>query len=340
MSAASVTPAALDPSDTSTWLPLDGLAPGFDANRAPLSRALAGRTITVTDPRGTRIVHRFGADRVEWEYHPGEGDPIAATAHGDDYEAFDVDDELVYVQFHHEYLPEEAVSMVLDLRSGEVLTVISIVGPEGQVPRVQQVFVPGRIEEVAGRADVTTAGAPQVDASEADASHADASAADASASAPAPAGPATSAAPHPSTELIGRRAFWVYSPEHAYEHLYLSPEWYTWQCLAGPERGLADTDANTVWQVRPGIYVFAWREKVIPCASVTIADHRSAHALRSHGALFGLDGSGEGYVHFTFGAHGRLLSTTVHPEGFSPEDFGGAERSGGAEQSGEAEASS
>jgi hypothetical protein len=281
---------ALNPSDTSTWLPLDGLAPGFDANRAPLSSVLAGRTLTVTDPRGTRIVHRFGDSRVDWEYRPGEGDPIAAAAHSDDYEAFDVDDELVYVQFHHEYLPEEAVSMVLDLRSGEVLTVISIVGPEGQVPRVQQIVAPGRLEEVAS-----------------------------------PAGPATPAAPHPSTELIGRRAFWVYSPEHAYEHLYLSPEWYTWQCLAGPERGLADTDANTVWQIRPGIYLFAWREKVIPCASVTIADHRSAHALRSHGALFGLDGSGAGYVHFTFGAHGRLLSTTVHPHGFSPEEFGGAE---------------
>lgn len=299
---------AVNPSDTSTWLPLDGLAPGFDANRAPLSRTLEGRTITVTDPRGTRIVHRFGQSRVDWEYHPGEGDPIAAAAHSDDYEAFDVDDELVYVQFHHEYLPEEAISMVLDLRSGEVLTVISIVGPEGQVPRVQQLFVPGRIEGAGERTDATAADAP------------------ASAPSPArPATPATSAAPHPSTELIGRRVFWVYSPEHAYEHLYLSPEWYTWQCLAGPERGLADTDANTVWQLRPGIYLFAWREKVIPCASVTIADHRSAHALRSHGSLFGLDGSGEQYVHFTFGAHGRLLSTTVHPEGYAPEAFGGAE---------------
>lgn len=277
---------SLDPSDTSTWLPLDGLQPGFDAARGPLSTVLDGRTLTVTDQRGTRIVHRFGATRVDWEYHPGEGDPIAAASHSDDYESFDVDDDLVYVQFHHEYLPNEAISMVLDLRSGYVLTVISIVGDAGQVPRVRQVFLPSRIEEIpeAGR-------------------------------------PAASVAPHPSTELIGRRAFWVYSPAHAYEHVYLSPEWYSWQCLAGPERGLADTDASTVWQVRPGIYVFAWREKVIPCASVTVADHRSAHALRSHGSLFGLDGSGEEYVHFTFGAHGRLLSTTVHPEGFAPEGF-------------------
>ncbi|MGA1838275.1 molybdenum cofactor biosynthesis F family protein [Herbiconiux sp. 11R-BC] len=279
--------ALLTPSDTSTWLPLDGLAPGFDANRGPRTTALEGRTLTVSDERGTRIVHRFGAHRVDWDYHPGTGDPIAAASKSDDYEAFEIDDELYYVQFHHAHLPEEAVSLVLDLRSGEVLTVISIVGPEGQVPRVEQIVVPARLEELPGRRPDAAA-----------------------------AGPHPSSRPHPTTELLGRRVFWQYSPEHAYEHVYLSPEWYTWQCLAGPERGLADTDACTMWQLRPGIHLFAWREKVIPCASVTVADHRSAHSLRSHGMLFGLDSSGEEYVHFTFGAHGRLLSTTAYPEGF------------------------
>ena len=123
---------------------------------------------------------------------------------------------------------------------------------------------------------------------------------------------------------VGRRVEWVYSEEHAYEHVYLSPRWYSWQCLAGPERGLADTDENSVWEVRPGIYVFAWREKVIPCASVTIADHRDVNAIRSHGVLFGLDESGEVPTHFTFGAHGRLLSTTRHTPSLEPATFGDA----------------
>ena len=98
---------------------------------------------------------------------------------------------------------------------------------------------------------------------------------------------------------------WVYSSEHAYEHVYLSPHWYTWQCLAGPEQGLADTDENTVWRVRPGIYVFTWREKVIPCGSVTIADHRDPESLRAHGVLFGERESGSP-IPLHFGAHGRL----------------------------------
>jgi len=271
-----MTDTATNLSDTSTWLPLDGLAPGFDANKAPHSLDLVGREVAVVDERGTRIVHRFNEHTVDWEYQPGAGDPTEAAAKTDAYEAVKVDEELYYVQFHHEYLPNEAVTLVLDFRSGHALAVISLILPEAEAgkTRVQQIFVPSQIEGIE----------------------------------------LTGEAPAPTTTLIGRRVQWVYSPVHAYEHLYLSPQWYTWQCLAGPERGLADTDENSVWQIRPGIYVFAWREKVIPCASVTIADHRDARAIRSHGVLFGLDESGEVPTHFTFGAHGRLISVTVHPD--------------------------
>ncbi|CAN7396624.1 MULTISPECIES: molybdenum cofactor biosynthesis F family protein [Microbacterium] len=274
----------LNPADTSTWLPLEGLAPGFDANKAPHSTALSGREITVVDARGTRIVHRFADAAVTWEYQPGAEDATEAASDTDDYEAFEVDADLYFVQFHHRYLPNEAVSLILDLRHGRALAVISeiLAAPEKGRTRVQHHFAPGVIEG----AEVSGAEAA------------------------------------PTTTLIGRRVEWVYSTEHAYEHVYLSPRWYSWQCLAGPERGLADTDENSVWEVRPGIYVFAWREKVIPCASVTIADHRDVNAIRSHGVLFGLDESGEVPTHFTFGAHGRLLSTTLHTPELEPATFG------------------
>ncbi|MGX5771639.1 molybdenum cofactor biosynthesis F family protein [Microbacterium trichothecenolyticum] len=266
-------------SDTSTWLPLDGLAPGFDASKAELSSDLDGRTFTVVDERGTRIAHTFGPGRVSWDYTPGEGDPTAAAAQTDACEVVRVDEDLYYAQFHHDYLPNEAVSLILDLRSGYSLAVLSVLGEKTQEHvAVQHLFGIGRIEELEQN------GEP----------------------------------PAPTTELIGRRVLWVYSSVHAYEHLYLSPHWYTWQCLAGPEHGLADTDENTVWRVRPGIYVFTWREKVIPCGSVTIADHRDQRALRAHGVLFGEGEGNDAPTHFTFGAHGRLLSNTVHPTEYDP----------------------
>lgn len=253
-------------SDTSSWLPLDGLAPGFDANKAPVVGDLDGRVFVLHDDAGgPDHAARFTGETIDWD---GATDPC---------ETFLVDDDLYYVQFHPTVSPRQAVSLVLDVRDGRALVIVTRIGDAG-TPRVTQEFRPATIDGATVRGQAIA----------------------------------------PSTELIGRRAMWVYSREHAYEHVYLSPHWYTWQCLAGPERGLADTDENSAYRIRPGIYAFTWREKVIPCASVTIADHRDARRLRSHGVLFGLDASGELPTHFTFGANGRLLSTTVHPEDLDP----------------------
>ncbi|TCO59877.1 molybdenum cofactor biosynthesis F family protein [Actinocrispum wychmicini] len=259
---------ALNMSDTSTWLPLDGLAPGFDANKAATVGDLHGRSFALTYPDGLAFSAAFAGNRIDW------------NGGTDDCETFLVDDDLYYVQFHPQTRPEQAYSLFLDLRQGRALVVITTIGDTGVPPRVKQTFLPATLDGFDVRGD----------------------------------------APAASTALIGRRAMWVYSSAHAYEHVYLSPHWYTWQCLSGPEKGLADTDENSVYQLRPGIYVFTWREKVISCASVTVADHRNARALRSHGVLFGLDATGQTPTHFTFGAYGRLLSTTVHPAPFDPAE--------------------
>ncbi|MGH8960821.1 MAG: MoaF C-terminal domain-containing protein [Jatrophihabitantaceae bacterium] len=258
-------------SDTSTWLPLDGLAAGFDANKAVPSTDLVGRRITVSATGEPVTEYMFAADEVVWTR--------SGSRRAERYEAFAVDRGLYFVQLHPAPDADAATSLVLDLDAGRALSVVTSIG--AAVPgrtRVRQSFRAGVIEGIqhSGHAIVAT------------------------------------------TELSGRRALWIYSDEHAYEHVYLSPQWYTWQCLAGPEKGLADTDENTVYVLRPGIYLFAWREKVVPCAAVTVADHRDLRRMRSHGALFGLDGSGRRPVHFTFGAFGRLLSTTAHPADLDP----------------------
>ncbi|WP_084211284.1 MoaF C-terminal domain-containing protein [Pseudonocardia acaciae] len=268
-----------DLSGTSSRLMLDGLAPGFDYNKAEPSAALVGRTVVLVDDRGTRIIHNFDTRTVRWTYLPGVGDEIPESSGEDPYEAFGVAEGLVYAQFHHVHLPFEAVSLVLDFVSGRALSVINVVRePEPGRTRVRQVFVSSSIEGIE-----TTVLAPAL-----------------------------------STALVGRRVLWEYSPEQAYEHVHLSPNRFSWQCLAGPEEGLADTDECTSYELRPGIFVFAWREKVIPCASVTVADHRDIHSLRAHGVLFGLDRSGTEPIHFTFGTVGKLLSNTVYPTEFDP----------------------
>jgi hypothetical protein len=264
------------PSDTDLWLPLDGLAPGFDAFRAPHTTALDGKTFTA-DMHGhdARVTYAFAEGRIESTVAGVAGfGPASAT-----YEAAEVADDLFYVQFAPEQRPHEAVSLFIDFAAGTGLSVLTLIGPDGQLPvRVTQQFVPFTIE---GHASPGTL-------------------------------------PAPSNNLVGYRAWWRYSDVHAYEHVYLSEHWYTWHCLAGPEKTLADTDEQTTYEVRPGFYVFAWREKVIPCAAVTIADHRDAANLRSHGALFGLDESGTVPVMFTFGAHGKKLSKADYPADLDP----------------------
>lgn len=260
--------------DTRTWPPLDKLAIGFDGNKAATSTSLAGREITWTDTRGSRVPHRFDATTVEWSYQPGDVDPHPVVSGKDEYEAFDVAEGLIYAQFHHRNdVPNTAVSLILDFESGRSLAIVSTIeDPAEGRTRVQHNFVPARIEGLETR------------------------------------GPAAA----PTTALLGRRVRWTYSDEHSYEHVYFAPHWYTWHGLTGPAAGLADTDECTTYQIRPGIYAFAARQKVIPCASVAIVDHRDVTSLRSYGAFFGLDETGRIPTHFTFGAGGELRSHTVH----------------------------
>jgi MoaF C-terminal domain/MoaF N-terminal domain len=264
---------AIDLSENRTRLPLNGLAPGFDGNKVIGSSSLAGREIVWTNSRGSRVSHRFDTTTVEWSYEPAVGDPHPVAGGRDEYEAFDVAEGLVYAQFHHrDDVPNTAVSLVLDVENGRSLAIVSTIeDPAEGRTRVQHTFMLGHIEGLEARG----------------------------------------AEPARTTALLGRRVLWTYSDEHSYEHVYLGPHWYTWHCLSGPEAGLADTNECTTYQIRPGIYVFAGRDKVIPCASVTIADHRDITSLRSYGAFFGLDETGELPTHFTFGAVGKLLSHTL-----------------------------
>lgn len=262
--------------DPATWLPLDGLAPGFDAYRAPDSPDLAGRDIAVRHADGGVLRYRFAdAQRLTLTREAAGAEPMTSEHR---YEAVEVADGLYTVQA----LVGGAIgaddrtahTAFLDLSASRALAVDTTVGHPGAGPACTQVFSPGVLDG-AEPSGVESA---------------------------------------PTGELIGRRVLWRYSEQHAYEHTYLTSHWYTWQCLAGPERGLADTDACSMYRLRPGLVVFTWREKVVPCAAVTVADHVG---MRSHGMLFGLGSEGTS-VQFTFGAHGRLLSMTNYPDDVAP----------------------
>ncbi|MGE5229018.1 MAG: MoaF C-terminal domain-containing protein [Deltaproteobacteria bacterium] len=117
--------------------------------------------------------------------------------------------------------------------------------------------------------------------------------------------------PHePTDELVGKRVQYVYSRTEAYEHIYLNQDLYTWQCLRGAEQGLADTDRCHHREIGEKLYLFVWREKVIPTLGVVLVDWK---ARRSNGKLFGYEGSDFGALCTTpISSRAVLLNVTTY----------------------------
>ena len=103
---------------------------------------------------------------------------------------------------------------------------------------------------------------------------------------------------------------YVYSQTEAYEHIYLNENLYTWQCLRGSEQGLADTDRCHYRRIADELYLFVWREKVIPTLGVVLVDWA---AKRSNGKLFGYEGSDFGALSTTpIASVATLLNVTAY----------------------------
>lgn len=114
---------------------------------------------------------------------------------------------------------------------------------------------------------------------------------------------------HPTTlDLIDARIEYTYSPTERYEHIYLNESFYTWHCLQGSERGLADTDRCHYYSIGPQLYLFVWREKIVPTLGVILID---LQRLKTTGKVFGYRGHDFGPVaNFAVGAKARLLNVT------------------------------
>lgn len=112
----------------------------------------------------------------------------------------------------------------------------------------------------------------------------------------------------PTTEMVGARVAYTYSPTERYEHIYLNDRFYTWHCLAGSEKGLADTDRCHYYKIADNLYFFVWREKIVPTLGAVVVDF---DAMKTTGKIFGYQGSDfDAVVNFPVGARARILNVT------------------------------
>jgi len=125
---------------------------------------------------------------------------------------------------------------------------------------------------------------------------------------------ATGPIPAPTRDLIGLRGFYRYSPNHLYEHIYLSSQRYAWQCLVGEQRGHGDVDLATTYKFDEDQYLFTFREFIIPVASVFFYN---MSALRSTGKFLGVTGDG-GIANKPAGAFIQRASMTFYDPQWEP----------------------
>jgi MoaF C-terminal domain/MoaF N-terminal domain len=113
-----------------------------------------------------------------------------------------------------------------------------------------------------------------------------------------------------TTELVGRRMLYDYGSRDMYEHVYLNERYYTWHCLRGPEKGLADTDRCYYRKIAEQLYLFVWLEKIVPTLGAVLVD---TDTLRTTGKIFGYRGNDFGEVtNARVGARARLLNVTAY----------------------------
>lgn len=195
----------------------------------------------------------------------------------DSAEVIEVADNTFFIEIVFGGRPREAETVILNTAKGRALSIYSIVQEKDQFvgePQVAQIFRSG----TTGLATKETK------------------------------------APSESRDLIGLRAHFTYSPNHVYEHTYLSSKRYAWQCLVGVQRGHGDVDLTTTYKFDEDQYVFTFREFKIAVASTFFYNFKD---MRSTGKFLGITGDGQ-IQNSPAGAFIRKASKTYYLPGQEP----------------------
>jgi hypothetical protein len=273
--------------ESARWISVGELAEAFgpDNYTPPPSDDLADSTHILYFEDGRAIEHRFLSDSLlAWRVTGGEADGVEGEA---PYFALKVREGIYFVDFVAHEVPPTAISLILDLEQGIATSLVGRLPDAPDVGHSLTARIAAGLELTAVSATFSSAA---VDA------------------------PFTGETlrHQPTAELIGRRVEYTYSPTERYEHIYLNQDFYTWHCLLGSEKGLADTDRCHYLKLGEQLYLFVWREKIVPTLGAVAADFS---AMRTMGKIFGhaQDGSG-GVADFPVGARARLLNVTSPAE--------------------------
>ncbi len=275
-------------SGPSPWIPVGQLSDAFHPDSfAPSPTAdLSGRTLDLSLEDGRGVAFHFEtSDRLRWDIgddcgqEPDELEPYFAAR---------IRENLYLVDFVSTRERATAITLLLDL--GLQIATILV----GQLPDDTEARRP-LLDRISAGEELTGVSATFLSA--------------------AIDRPFTEDTPRhlPTDDMVGRRVEYTYSPNEQYEHIYLNGSMYTWHCLQGSEKGLADTDRCHYLKLADELYLFVWREKTVPTLGVIVVDFAD---MKTAGKILGYRGYGSAdLVNFRVGARARLLNTTTHFQG-------------------------
>lgn len=267
------------------WIPVGALAEGFapEANTLSTMTDLAGRTLDLHFDNGWVIEHRFASpSELVWAI---KGGPDEGQTANETYVATTLRDGFYFVDFVKSGEQATSVSLILDTPRGIFTAVIGRLPTEAEAKRDPL----SRVESGSELTPVTALfahGTIDRPYSTDEPSH------------------------QPTQELVGKRVFYKYSTTEEYEHIYLNANLYTWHCVNGVEKALADTDACHHYKIDDKLYLFVWREKIIPTIGIIMIDLNRG---KTTGKIMGYQGQDFGKLsNFQVGALARVLNATTY----------------------------
>jgi hypothetical protein len=262
------------------WVDLGDWGKGMDEFKLPSSDELTGKEIKLRIYDSNRIIicRFYDAKSLAWGVSESlEKRPFQTET----YEAIRIATDIYFVDFVNSANTNVSISIVLDLNTRKA-TVLTATLPDRNI--IKHSF----LDRLGKDVDLSTI--------KVEIQHALIN----------PSSPDEPIYVHERTaDLLGKRIRYTYSHDRVYEHIYLNERFYTWHCLVGVEAGLADTEICDYFKIAPDIYLFSWREKIMPTYGLVLINFKK---MRSNGKTFGLDITSGEYINFTMGSTAEIVN--------------------------------
>lgn len=266
------------------WIQVGQLAKGFgNGNALPDRNELAAKSIRIFFENGTTTrIHFNDEHSLRWEVLEGSGKGGSGV---ESYKATSLRQDIYFVDYIKIGGEACAISLVIDLGTGAATAVTGTLPTETETrkdlyrrAREGRELASVDVQFLSGTIDAKFVADQRMHC--------------------------------PTADLVGKRVKYTYSATETYEHIYLNKNLYTWHCLAGSEKGLADTDRCHHIKIADSLYLFTWWEKIIPTLGVVMIDLKN---MKTTGKLFGYENNRfDKLINAPIGAYAALLNTTTY----------------------------